>query len=147
MKPGANGCNTNGLVFESTNLRNFPAEDPAPMKTQTSQIRFDGAVMQRSRTSRTSQDSLKHQESSRSGEAGGKSKMSDVMRRASRKVAEKVTHQPDWVKASVESVKASIREHDKPYYIIDPRSSKFMRRWDPVVMLALIFTAIVTPYE
>jgi len=31
--------------------------------------------------------------------------------------------------------------------VIDPRNSKWMHRWDLTTMLALVFTAIVTPYE
>ena len=32
-------------------------------------------------------------------------------------------------------------------YLIDPRSSKFMGHWDVVGLMALVFTALVTPYE
>ena len=35
----------------------------------------------------------------------------------------------------------------KPKYLLDPRGSKFMPVWDIVMMFALSFTAIVTPYE
>ena len=32
-------------------------------------------------------------------------------------------------------------------YLIDPRKSKFVGRWDGVTGIALIFTALFTPYE
>ena len=35
----------------------------------------------------------------------------------------------------------------KPRCIIDPRTSKYVSAWDGVTSLALIFTAIVTPFE
>jgi hypothetical protein len=35
----------------------------------------------------------------------------------------------------------------KPWYIIDPRSSPFISYWDTSTALALIFTAVVTPFE
>jgi hypothetical protein len=31
--------------------------------------------------------------------------------------------------------------------IIDPRMSRYMAYWDTVTMLAIVFTALVTPYE
>ena len=34
-----------------------------------------------------------------------------------------------------------------PKWMIDPRYSKFSQHWDLITMFALIFTAIVTPYE
>ena len=35
----------------------------------------------------------------------------------------------------------------KPFMLIDPRYSKAAQRWDILTVLALIFTAIVTPFE
>ena len=34
-----------------------------------------------------------------------------------------------------------------PRFLIDPRTSRFITRWDGITALALIFTAICTPYE
>jgi hypothetical protein len=34
-----------------------------------------------------------------------------------------------------------------PWYLIDPRTSKYIGRWDVFTSLALIFVAFVTPYE
>ena len=36
---------------------------------------------------------------------------------------------------------------NKPWYQIDPRKSKVMGYWDAITGLALIFTALVTPFE
>ena len=41
----------------------------------------------------------------------------------------------------------SIAEKEKPWYLIDPRTSKFMGYWDFTTSLALLFTALVTPVE
>lgn len=35
----------------------------------------------------------------------------------------------------------------KPMFQIDPRTSHFMGKWDCVTGIALIFTALVTPFE
>ena len=35
----------------------------------------------------------------------------------------------------------------KPFMLIDPRYSKFAQHWDICTMAALIFTAIITPFE
>lgn len=35
----------------------------------------------------------------------------------------------------------------RPRFLIDPRYSKFSQVWDVCTMLALIFTALVTPFE
>ena len=35
----------------------------------------------------------------------------------------------------------------KPFMLIDPRYSKFAQHWDICTMVALIFTAIITPFE
>ena len=43
-----------------------------------------------------------------------------------------------------------MRERDtrgRQWYIIDPRFSKTLQRWDLSTMLALLFTAAVTPVE
>ena len=32
-------------------------------------------------------------------------------------------------------------------FIIDPRQSKFMRCWEPILLVALLFTSVVTPFE
>ena len=32
-------------------------------------------------------------------------------------------------------------------FLIDPRQSKFMRVWEPILLGALLFTSIVTPFE
>jgi hypothetical protein len=45
----------------------------------------------------------------------------------------------------IERVRRS--EASKPWYIIDPRSSRFIIRWDLATAAALIFTALVTPWE
>jgi potassium voltage-gated channel Eag-related subfamily H protein 7 len=57
------------------------------------------------------------------------------------------------------STAGALSEHDKqmiekhagqglkPRFIIDPRHSKFSGYWDLVTMLALLFTAVVTPFE
>ena len=39
------------------------------------------------------------------------------------------------------------RRRARPWYIIDPRSSKWIAVWDTLTMVALIWTALVTPYE
>ena len=39
------------------------------------------------------------------------------------------------------------KTHLKPRFIIDPRYSKAAQYWDVVTMFALLFTAIVTPFE
>ena len=35
----------------------------------------------------------------------------------------------------------------RPRFLIDPRYSKFSQVWDVCTMLALVFTALVTPFE
>ena len=35
----------------------------------------------------------------------------------------------------------------RPFFVIDPRRSKVMPYWDITMMMALLFTAIFTPYE
>ena len=35
----------------------------------------------------------------------------------------------------------------RPWYIVDPRSARFIGPWDGVTSVALLFTAIFTPYE
>ena len=35
----------------------------------------------------------------------------------------------------------------RPGFLIDPRHSKVMRAWDLIMLFALMFTAIITPYE
>ena len=44
---------------------------------------------------------------------------------------------------------ARVREAENriPWYIIDPRASKLMVHWDATTAVALIFTALVTPWE
>ena len=37
--------------------------------------------------------------------------------------------------------------NNEPKFLIDPRTSKFITRWDGITAVALIFTAICTPYE
>ena len=39
------------------------------------------------------------------------------------------------------------KQINKPWYQIDPRKSKVMGYWDSITGLALIFTALVTPFE
>ena len=39
------------------------------------------------------------------------------------------------------------QEAATPWYIIDPRSSRFFSRWSKLLGLALVFTALVTPWE
>ena len=43
-------------------------------------------------------------------------------------------------------IKAQLKMHSRTC-IIDPRMSKYMAYWDTVTMLAIAFTALVTPYE
>ena len=38
-------------------------------------------------------------------------------------------------------------EREKRYAPLDPRESKFLRYWDVLMGLALVYTAIVTPFE
>ena len=38
-------------------------------------------------------------------------------------------------------------ERAKKYAVLDPRTSSFLRSWDVIMGLALIFTAVVTPFE
>ena len=40
-----------------------------------------------------------------------------------------------------------LEKADTPWYLIDPRSSAVMRNWDLATAIALIFTAIFTPFE
>ena len=37
--------------------------------------------------------------------------------------------------------------YEKPWYIVDPRSSRALGYWDACTSLALLFTAIFTPIE
>lgn len=39
------------------------------------------------------------------------------------------------------------RMQKKPWYILDPRHSRFMAQWDMVTVFALVFTALFTPVE
>ena len=41
----------------------------------------------------------------------------------------------------------SARRQTRPWYILDPRTSARLPVWDCVTMTALLFTALVTPYE
>ena len=69
------------------------------------------------------------------------SKMSDLARLEE---AEKpVSHALDSAIAG-EHAKRSL---DNSKYLIDPRKSKFIGYWDVVTGLALVFTALVTPWE
>ena len=43
--------------------------------------------------------------------------------------------------------KKQAQQIEKPWYQIDPRTSTFMSVWDSVTGMALIFTALVTPFE
>jgi len=45
--------------------------------------------------------------------------------------------------AQVDNVKRLLY---KPKYIIDPES-KYVHKWDIVILISLLFTALVTPYE
>jgi hypothetical protein len=47
--------------------------------------------------------------------------------------------------SSAEALRA--RRATRPWYIIDPRSSLFMASWDAIAMVAILYTACVTPYE
>ena len=40
-----------------------------------------------------------------------------------------------------------INQAVKPWYVIDPRKSKWMPMWDGVSFVAMLFTALVTPFE
>jgi hypothetical protein len=49
---------------------------------------------------------------------------------------------------TINALRAEISQRSKkPWYIIDPRSSTFMSYWDSSTAIALIFTAVVTPFE
>ena len=52
--------------------------------------------------------------------------------------------------AQVEEVEEQIRHFEKvikvPWFLLMP-DSKYMQKWDIVTMFALVFTALVTPYE
>jgi hypothetical protein len=51
-------------------------------------------------------------------------------------------------KTAVDQSQLAIRNaRITPRYMIDPRYSKFSQHWDLITMFALLFTAIVTPYE
>ena len=39
------------------------------------------------------------------------------------------------------------QKNGKSQFLIDPRTSKFVPRWDMATFVALFFTALVTPYE
>ena len=39
------------------------------------------------------------------------------------------------------------KRRPRPRFMIDPRTSKFAQYWDLVTLVALVFTAIVTPFE
>ena len=47
---------------------------------------------------------------------------------------------------SKKRMRAQLKMHSRTC-IIDPRMSKYMAYWDTVTMLAILFTALVTPYE
>ena len=52
------------------------------------------------------------------------------------------------LKTDVDQSQLSIRNARlTPRYMIDPRYSKFSQHWDLITMFALLFTAIITPYE
>ena len=48
---------------------------------------------------------------------------------------------------TAELAKKQAKQIEKPWYQIDPRTSTFMSIWDSVTGMALIFTALVTPFE
>ena len=51
-------------------------------------------------------------------------------------------------KTDVDQSQLALRSaRSTPRFMIDPRYSKFSQYWDLVTMFALLFTAIVTPYE
>jgi hypothetical protein len=46
------------------------------------------------------------------------------------------------------TIRASIEKHQKEnQHVLDPRSSTFVNNWDLVILILLIFTMLVTPYE
>ena len=52
------------------------------------------------------------------------------------------------IKTDVDQSQLAIRNARlTPRYMIDPRYSKFSQHWDLITMFALLFTAVVTPYE
>ena len=52
------------------------------------------------------------------------------------------------LKTDVDQSQLALRSaRSTPRFMIDPRYSKFSQYWDLVTMFALLFTAIVTPYE
>jgi len=52
---------------------------------------------------------------------------------------------PTFKAAAEVALKVNVKQ--KRWFIIDPRTSKNVARWDIVTSLALFFTALVTPYE
>jgi len=60
---------------------------------------------------------------------------------------EGLTQNSDEVVTSKELLSDDLRFRKIPWWITDPRKSKLVGYWDTVTSLALIFTALVTPYE
>ena len=75
------------------------------------------------------------------------------LRRMSKSGTEFITEGVDDPAAQrqVAAVKAysakALQQIYRPGFLIDPRHSKVMGAWDLIMLFALMFTAIVTPYE
>eukprot|EP00965_Chrysotila_dentata_P222733 6193142-Pleurochrysis_carterae.AAC.2 len=54
-----------------------------------------------------------------------------------------------WKAKMVEAADAKtlVVSQKKPWFVIDPRSSSRIGYWDAITGMALVFTALVTPYE
>ena len=53
----------------------------------------------------------------------------------------------DKVRLQVQGSMEHHKKKRKPRLLLDPRSSRFLNRWDLVTTLALVYTALVTPFE
>ena len=83
------------------------------------------------------------------GPDSDKSKKERLWRRRSR--AKRLNQNQDRISTELTIFGANHEKYKKkmmkPRFLIDPRYSKFAQGWDVVTMLALIFTALVTPFE
>ena len=59
----------------------------------------------------------------------------------------KAAADPDETRQVVPITPDSLAEYYKGTSVIDPRKSKFMPVWDVILLLALFYTATVTPFE
>ena len=61
-------------------------------------------------------------------------------------VDDPAAHQHQFAESKLYTAKA-LQQIYRPGFLIDPRHSKVMGAWDIIMLVALMFTAIVTPYE